>query len=117
MTPNKILVANIGSTSFKFRLIEMPAERVLAKGGVERIGSAESPWKAQIGSEPEQKGTVSLPNHGAAIALVEKLLGGFGDLAAVGFKPVMARGISGTQGLDGRALRALAEINTLRPAP
>ena len=30
MTPNKILVANIGSTSFKFRLIEMPSERVLA---------------------------------------------------------------------------------------
>ena len=42
MSPNKILVANIGSTSFKFRLIEMPSERVLAKGGVERIGSPES---------------------------------------------------------------------------
>ena len=37
----KILVANIGSTSFKFRLIEMPSERLLAKGGVERIGAAE----------------------------------------------------------------------------
>jgi acetate kinase len=59
MTPNKILVANIGSTSFKFRLIEMPSERVLAKGGVERIGSAASPWKAQIGSEPEQSGTTA----------------------------------------------------------
>ena len=45
MTPNNILVANIGSTSFKFRLIEMPSERVLAKGGVERIGSAESTYK------------------------------------------------------------------------
>ena len=75
MTPNKILVANIGSTSFKFRLIEMPSERVLAKGGVERIGSAESPWKAQIGNEPEQSGTTALPDHGAAIALGEKLLG------------------------------------------
>jgi acetate kinase len=116
MTPNKILVANIGSTSFKFRLIEMPSERVLAKGGVERIGSAESPWKAQIGSEPEQKGTAALPDHSAAIALVEELLGGFGELAAVGFKPVMARGISGTQVLDERVLRAMEEINTLLPA-
>jgi acetate kinase len=116
MTPNKILVANIGSTSFKFRLIEMPSERVLAKGGVERIGSAESPWKAQVGSEAEQKGTTALPDHGAAIALVEKLLGGFGGLAAVGFKPVMARGISGTQVLDEPVLRAMEEINTLLPA-
>ena len=116
MTPDKILVANIGSTSFKFRLIEMPSERVLAKGGVERIGSAESPWKAQIGNEPEQKGSTPLPDHGAAIALVEKLLGGFGDLAAVGFKPVMARGISGTQVLDERVLHAMEEINTLLPA-
>lgn len=116
MSPNKILVANIGSTSFKFRLIEMPGERVLAKGGVERIGSAESPWKAQIGSEPEQKGTATLPDHGAAIALVEKILGGFEGLAAVGFKPVMARGISGTQVLAEPVLRAMEEINTLLPA-
>ena len=116
MTPNNILVANIGSTSFKFRLIEMPTERVLAKGGVERIGSAESQWKSQIGNEPEQKGTANLPEHGAAIALVEKQLGGFGGLAAVGFKPVMARGISGTQVLDEPVLRAMEEINTLLPA-
>ncbi len=116
MSPNKILVANIGSTSFKFRLIEMPTERVLAKGGVERIGSADAPWKAQIGSEPEQKGSAALPDHGAAIALVEKLLGGFEGLAAVGFKPVMARGISGTQVLAEPVLKAMEEINTLLPA-
>jgi acetate kinase len=116
MPPNQILVANIGSTSFKFRLIEMPSERVLAKGGVERIGSSDAPWKAQIGTGPEQKGTAALPDHGAAIALVEKLLGSFDGLAAVGFKPVMARGISGTQLLDERVLRAMEEINTLLPA-
>ena len=60
MTPNKILVANIGSTSFKFRLIEMPSERVLAKGGVERIGSPESTYKYQVGTDAEQKGVAVL---------------------------------------------------------
>jgi len=114
--PKKILVANIGSTSFKFRLIEMPTERVLAKGGVERIGSPESTYKFQIDNAPAESGTVSLPDHGAAIALVEKFLGGFDQLAAVGFKPVMARGISGTQLLDEKVLRAMEEINTLLPA-
>jgi acetate kinase len=116
MTPNQILVANIGSTSFKFRLIEMPSERVLAKGGVERIGSAESTYKYQVGSAAEQKGTAVFPKHGEAIAFVEKALGGFDGLAAVGFKVVMARGISGTQVLDERVLGAMEEINTLLPA-
>ena len=45
----KILVANLGSTSFKYRLFDLPdaatsagAETELARGGVERIGAAES---------------------------------------------------------------------------
>ena len=38
----KILVANLGSTSFKYRLFDMSDERVLARGGVERIGSPQS---------------------------------------------------------------------------
>ena len=116
MSANQILVANIGSTSFKFRLIEMPDERVLAKGGMERIGSTDSTFKYQLGNEPEQKGTASFPDYSAAIAFVEKILGGFGHLAAVGFKPVMARGISGTQVLDETVLRAMEEVNTLLPA-
>jgi len=116
VNPNQILVANIGSTSFKFRLIEMPSERVLAKGGMERIGSADSTFKVQVGNEPEQSGAASFPDYSAAIAFVEKILGGFGHLAAVGFKPVMARGISGTQVLDETVLRAMEEINTLLPA-
>ena len=32
----KILVANLGSTSFKYRLYDMADERLLARGGVER---------------------------------------------------------------------------------
>ena len=116
MSPNQILVANIGSTSFKFRLIEMPCERILAKGGMERIGSADSTFKYQLGSEPEVKGSQPFPDYSAAIAFVEKILGGFQHLAAVGFKPVMARGISGTQVLDELVLRAMEEVNTLLPA-
>ena len=116
MTSNQILVANIGSTSFKFRLFEMPSERVLAHGGIERIGAAEGPFKLRIGDAPEQKGSAPFPDHGAAIAFVEKALGGFGGLAAAGFKPVCARGVSGTQILDESVLAAMEEFNTLFPA-
>jgi acetate kinase len=116
VNPNQILVANIGSTSFKFSLFEMPSERLLAKGGMDRIGSAESTYKLKLEGQPEQKGTASFPDYAAAIAFVEKALGGFSHLAAVGFKPVMAKGISGTQLLDEPVLCAMEEINTLLPA-
>jgi len=116
MNRNQILVANIGSTSFKFRLFEMPSERVLAQGGVECIGSAESPFKVRIGDEPIRKGSATFADYGAAISFVEKALGGFGHLAAVGFKPVGAHNVSGTQHLDETVLRAMEEFNTLLPA-
>lgn len=113
---NNILVANIGSTSFKFRLFEMPSERVLAKGGIERIGSAECPFSITVGDAATKKGTASFPDHAAAIQFIEAELGGFGGLAAVGFKPVMAKGISGTQFMEEPVLRAMEDFNTLLPA-
>jgi len=116
MKPNQILVANLGSTSFKFRLFEMPSERVLARGGIERIGGAASPYHIQAGDRPERTGTAVVPDHGAAIAFAEKELGGFGGLAAVGFKPVGARHVSGTRMMDEHVLKAMEEFNTLLPA-
>lgn len=118
---NKILVANIGSTSFKFRLFEMPSERLLAKGAVERIGAPQGAWKAQVGDAKPEEGQGAFPDYGAAIALVEEKLrgraiGGLGELAAVGFKPVMAKGISGTQILDDTVLAGMEALYTLLPA-
>lgn len=117
----KVLVANIGSTSFKFRLFEMPGEQVLAKGGAERIGSVESPWKFEIAGCAPAAGTSSFADCGAAVAHFETALrdgglGGFEELDAIGFKPVMAQGISGTQVLDENVLQAMEALYTLFPA-
>lgn len=116
MQSGKLLVANIGSTSFKFRLFEMPSETLLASGGFERIGSSGGLFKIRVGPGDEERGERDFGDHGEAIRFVEDKLGGFDDLAAVGFKPVMARGISGTQVLDERVLAAMEEIATLLPA-
>jgi acetate kinase len=117
----KVLVANIGSTSFKFRLFDMPAERLLAKGGAERIGANESPWKLEITGRPPVSGMTRFADHGASIvhfetALKEGVIDSFRELAAVGFKPVMAKDISGTQVLDERVLGAMEALYTLFPA-
>lgn len=117
----RILVANIGSTSFKFRLFDMPSERLLARGGMERIGSAESPWSFQSAEGPARKGVAPLADHEAAIRLAadqlrEELQCDLGTLSAVGFKPVAARGVSGTQRLEEPVLEAMEAFNTLFPA-
>ena len=117
----KVLVANIGSTSFKFRLFDMPSERLLAKGGAERIGASESPWKLEITGQAPTSGTARFADHGASIvhfeqALKNGVLASFRDLDAVGFKPVMAKDISGTQVLDDRVLKAMEALYTLFPA-
>ncbi len=38
----KILVINAGSSSIKYQLFEMPAEKVVAKGLLEKIGEETS---------------------------------------------------------------------------
>lgn len=112
----QILVANLGSTSFKFRLFEMPSERLLAKGGFERLGSDRAAWNITIGDRPGKSGQGDIRTHEDAIRLVDRELGGLAHLAAVGFKPVMARGISGTQLMDVRVLSAMEDVAVLLPA-
>lgn len=97
----KILVANLGSTSLKYRLFEFEGcqERMLARGGYERLSE-----------------------HSSAInaCFAELQKGGFirdeRDLAAVGFKTVMARGVTGCVRLDERVLEAMEAFSGIAPA-
>lgn len=44
----KTMAINAGSSSLKFQLIEMPAEKVIAKGQVERIGLSDSIFHVEV---------------------------------------------------------------------
>lgn len=65
----KILVVNAGSSSLKYQLIDMETEKVLAKGGCERIGIPGSLLKAK-GNGKEKIYNNDMPNHKVAIELV-----------------------------------------------
>src|SRR2546421_11066621 len=98
----KVLVANLGSTSFKYRLFDMTDERVLARGGVERIGSEQSRAFVEAAGGREET-TVAAKDHAAAVRLClgqlsdpkRQALKDPSELAAIGFKAVHAKGISG----------------------
>ncbi|MFP4165923.1 MAG: acetate/propionate family kinase [Opitutales bacterium] len=97
----KILVANLGSTSFKYRLFKMDGAdaSLLAKGGFERVND----YQACIESMLE-----SLVGEGH-IASGE-------ELDAVGFKTVLGKDLSGCVEADDQVLEALENIKEVAPA-
>ncbi len=117
----KILVANLGSTSFKYRLFDMAGETLLARGGVERIGSPSSRCFVQAG-ERKQESEIAAKDHAAAVRLCLKQLTEFGalqspeDLAAIGFKAVHADGVSGVHRVDEKVLQAMESFADVAPA-
>lgn len=50
-----ILAINAGSSSLKFQLIEMPEEKLITKGLVERIGLKDSIFTIEVNGEKSKK--------------------------------------------------------------
>jgi acetate kinase len=97
----KILVANIGSTSLKWRLFDFSnhAERLLHKGGFERVTDYPKAIEDCLAALK------------AANAIADE-----SELAAVGFKTVIAKDVTGCVRLDERVLDAMTAYNGLAPA-
>jgi acetate kinase len=119
----KILVANLGSTSFKYRLFDMNDERQLARGGTERIGSPESKCFVEIGGKRREL-TASVPDHAVAVRLcleqltdpAEGCLKDGAEVAAIGFKAVHGGTYSGAQRVTRDLLTAMEEMCRVAPA-
>ena len=87
----KVLVPNLGSTSLKYQLIDIHGERVLARGKIERIGSAEAVITIWNAAGESSQTAASIPHHRAAVEFLNHRLRGGTDPAgidAVGFKAV-----------------------------
>jgi len=64
----KILVANLGSTSFKYKIFDMPSARILGQGAMDRIGSSEDSLHSfSIGNAGIVNQDCNLPDHASAI--------------------------------------------------
>jgi acetate kinase len=119
----KILVANLGSTSFKYRLFDMTDERQLARGGTERIGADNSRSFVEIGDyKAEQTGRVA--DHAEAVRRCQAQLTDAqhgclretGEVAAIGFKAVHGGRISGVQRVTPDVLAAMECMSQVAPA-
>lgn len=70
---SKVMAINAGSSSLKFQLFEMPSEKVITKGLVERIGLKNSAFTLSVEGEKVSE-TVDIPNHEVAVGLLLKKL-------------------------------------------
>jgi acetate kinase len=101
IVPMKILVANLGSTSLKWRLFDFSngAERLLHKGGFERVTDYPKAIEDCL-AQLKEAGAIASES----------------ELTAVGFKTVLAKGVSGCVRLDDRVLGAMTDYIGLAPA-
>ncbi len=122
----KILVCNAGSTSLKFKLFDMPSEKVLATGGVERVGSADDAifkYGNPIKGENILREKQCIPDYQAGIRmflseLVEgplSVLESVDEIEAVGYKTVLAKGFYGVHELTEEVLEGMREWLDLAP--
>ncbi|MCC9640907.1 acetate/propionate family kinase [Rhodopirellula sp. JC740] len=134
-----ILVANLGSTSFKYKLLDMSGDyeasnasadsRVLARGAVDRIGEPMSQCEVTItrshqGETFQEETKMPVPDHGVAVqACLDQLthpengcLKEANEVSAIGFKAVHGGRKSGTFVVDDDVLEAMNEMSAAAPA-
>lgn len=66
---SKVIAVNAGSSSIKFQLFQMPEEKVIAKGMIERIGLPGSLLSMSV-NDKRFKEKLDIPNHEMAIKLL-----------------------------------------------
>jgi len=116
-----VLVLNVGSTSFKYRLIEMPARVCLMDGWLERIGDAESPVECSVGGN-RWTGSAHVPGYAAALRrMMDDLtgeispLGALNDIDAIALKIGPMEGRPGCYVLDEEVVARMEAMNGIAP--
>ncbi len=119
----KVLVANLGSTSFKYRLFDMDGNIQLVRGGIERIGSPESKCVVEIGAARQEK-MLRVPDYAEAVRqcldqLTDPDIGCLqeaSEVSAIAFKTVHGGRLSGVKLVTEEVLSAMEEVNAIAPA-
>ena len=91
-----ILVLNCGSSSVKYKLIEIKANKVLAEGGVEKIGLHDAFIKFKVADGSKKNISLNISDHNGAIKAILDILTSvdygciksFNEIDAVGHRVV-----------------------------
>ncbi len=90
---SKVMAVNAGSSSLKFKLFEMPEEKVICSGNVERIGHEDAIFGIKYNGE-SKKEILNVKDHGVAVKLVmdalirDKIIENYDEIKAIGHRIV-----------------------------
>ena len=114
----KILISNPGSTSYKCKLYDMTTETILFQAGVERIGDELGLLTFHFNDTESVREELTIPDYAFAVNLcLEKMKSRYSveEVAAVGFKTVHAKDVTGCVELDESVIQAMKEYMPLVP--
>lgn len=101
----RVIVLNLGSTSFKYKLFEVgEEEKEVAEGGFENVGAAGSMSHMDAFAETERE----LKDKG--------VLDSFDSLDAVGYKAVHAGDVTGARVINDEILKIMEHYSVFAPA-
>ncbi|MCB2207768.1 MAG: acetate kinase [Bacteroidetes bacterium] len=120
----KIIILNCGSSSIKYELVEMPENKVIAKGLVEKVGLKNSVIKHKNEAGVDLKMEMSIPNHQKGIEEVLRILvspengslKSLEEISAIGHRVVHGgEAFSGSVPITKEVIAALEECVELAP--
>lgn len=116
-----ILAINAGSSSLKFQLIQMPEEKILSKGLVERIGLPNSIFTLEV-NDKKDKTVEDISDHEDAVKqLMEKLtsngiIESLDDIAAIGHRVVHGgERFTDSVIINDEVMKEIKEVSELAP--
>lgn len=119
---SKTIAINAGSSSLKWQLYQMPAEDVIAKGIVERIGLKDSIFTIKYGDDQKFEQIIDIDDHEIAVKMLLdqlidlKILGSYDEITGVGHR-VVAGGeyFKDSTVIEGDVLEKIEELADLAP--
>jgi len=122
-----ILVCNVGSTSLKYKLFNMPDTSIMVEAKIERVGSQDSAiftYQNHLNGAKEDMSGLCVPSYTEGINLfleylTDTKMGAIQSMEAVeaiGFKTVIAKGYYGIHELTNDVIAAMEEYISVAPA-
>ena len=117
----KYLVINGGSSSLKFSLYEMPSEKIICKGYIEKIGLDDSFWNITYGDD-KISGAKFLANHKDAVKVMmdelvnNKIISDMNEIHGVGHRVLHGGEVySESVLIDDKVLKDISDLTVLGP--
>ncbi len=118
---NKIMAVNAGSSSLKFQLLEMPEEKLITSGIVERIGMKNSVFAIKVDGKKIEE-TSDIANHADAVNILlnklieHNIISSYDEISGVGHRVVHGGNkIAESVVLENEEIKYLESIIDLAP--